>query len=92
MANSIIQERKECLVCKTTVGLHKHHIYGSANRNRSEKFGLWCWLCQYHHLDSKDGVHFNKQFMEDLHILGQIAYENKYGGESFLQEFGKNYL
>ena len=88
---SIIQNNKECYVCKTTLGLHLHHcLYGTANRKLADKYKLTVWLCGYHHNLSNESVHFNKDL--DLHLkqLAQTKFEETYN-ESFLKVFGKNY-
>jgi hypothetical protein len=87
---SIIQNNKECYVCKTTLDLHKHHIFGASNRKHSERFGLTVFLCGYHHDLSDEGVHFRKDL--DLHLkqLAQTRFEETYT-ESFIKVFGKNY-
>ena len=91
MAESIIQKEKECFVCHSTTCLESHHIFGAANRRLSEEYGLWIWLCREHHT-GKDGVHFNKDFMQELHEFGQTVFEQQYDRETFIQRFGKNYL
>lgn len=89
---SIIQKQKECLVCHTTQNLEKHHIFGgNARRDLSEKCGLWVWLCHEHHTGNT-GVHFQKQFMDDLHELGQTVFSELYGDNVFFERFGKNYI
>ena len=90
---SIIQNKKECFVCKTIYNLHNHHIfYGTANRRLSEKYGLKVWLCGNHHNLSNEGVHFNRKL--DLYIkkIGQAAFEKTHTREEFMKIFGKNYL
>lgn len=91
---SIIQDEKECYVCKNTIRLHSHHIlYGTANRKLSELYGLKVWLCGKHHNLSNEGVHFNKEL--DLHLkrLAQEHYEARYGDRvDFRETFGRNYL
>ena len=91
---SIIQDNKECYVCKTTLGLHDHHIlYGTANRKWSERFGLKVWLCGPHHNLSNAGVHYNKELDLQLKRLAQEHYEANYGCRlSFIDTFGRNYL
>lgn len=37
---SIIQKEKQCLVCHTTKGLHRHHVYHGPLRSVSEKNGF----------------------------------------------------
>ena len=49
-------------------------------------------MCQPHHRDSKEGVHFNKDLDLELKKLAQKRFEEKYGHEKFMAIFGKNYL
>ena len=92
MAKSIIQTEKECLICKTTIGLDKHHVFGAANRRLSEKYGLTVFLCREHHTGNA-GVHRNKVFNERLKKLGQKRFEEHCGSrEDFMRIFGRNYL
>lgn len=91
MAKSIVQKEKCCLVCRTKLNLQKHHIFGGPNRKISDEYGLVVYLCADHHT-GQHGVHFDKGFMQDLHELGQIAFEEKYDRATFIQRFGKNYL
>ena len=93
MSESIISNKKECLVCKTNYNLHRHHIfYGSANRKKSEKFGCWCYLCANHHNMSNAGVHFDKELDKKLKIYTQKRFLEVYPNENFLKIFGRNYL
>jgi hypothetical protein len=90
---SILQDKKECWVCKTTQGLHKHHIYfGTADRKKSEKYKCWCYLCGYHHNLSNAGVHFDKQLDTLLKRETQKKFEQLYGHDKFMQVFKRNYL
>ena len=75
-----------------TLGLHSHHIFGAANRKKSEQHGLKVWLCGYHHNLSNTGVHFNKLLDSKLKRLAQGKYEETHTREEFMQEFGRNYL
>lgn len=90
---SIIQNKKECYMCGTTLNLHEHHvIFGTSNRKNSEKYGLKVWLCQEHHTGSR-GVHFNREFDMHLKKLAQKHFEAKFGANtSFKTVFGKSYL
>lgn len=91
---SVLQEVKECYVCKTIYNLHRHHVFeGTANRRQSEKYKLTVWLCGYHHNLSNEGVHFNKDL--DLHLkkFAQEHFEAEIGSrEDFRRAFGKSYL
>ena len=92
--DSIIQKEKECFVCKSTIGLHSHHIlFGSANRKHSERLGLKVFLCYLHHNGSNEAVHFNKALDMYLKRIAQRHFEERYGDrEEFIRVFGKSYL
>lgn len=90
--DSIMQDEKFCYVCGSRMNLQCHHIFGgTANRKKSEKYGLKVWLCFEHHL-GRDGVHYNKTLMEHMHKVGQETFEKTHTREQFRQEFGKSYL
>lgn len=90
---SIMQDKKECYLTGRTWGLHKHHIFGASNRNNSEKYGLWIWLCPELHNMSENGVHNNAELMQTIRKAGQMAFEREHGSrEDFVRIFGKNYL
>lgn len=90
---TVLQQAKECYVCKTRIGLHSHHIiYGTANRKKSEKYGLKVWLCYEHH-EGNTGVHFNKKLDTELKQLAQEYFETHYGDRNnWRREFGRSYL
>lgn len=94
MAKSIISNERECLVCKTTFDLHRHHVFfGTANRKLSEQYGCWVYLCGRHHNLSNAGVHFNKPFDTKLKQICQKKWEELNGSrEDFIRTFGRNYL
>jgi len=94
---SIISNEKECFVCgakEWTEALHKHHIFGAFNRTRSDREGLWVWLCPKHHNMSNEGVHFNRPFDIVLKKYAQSRWEqeNEEGREEFIKRYGKSYL
>jgi hypothetical protein len=90
---NILQNNKECYVCKTTLGIHKHHIFGASNRTRSEKMNFTVFLCGYHHNLSNEGVHFNKDLDTHLKKYAQEYFEANLGTrEDFRIMFGKSYL
>lgn len=89
---SIIQQNKECYYCKTTLNLHKHHIYGGANRNISEQNGFWVYLCATHHDMSDDSVHFNKEMCEELQKDCQRIYCEDHTIREFRKLIGRNFL
>ena len=94
MRKSIVEgDPSVCYVCGCSRGLQRHHIFGG-NRNRtwSERYGLTVHLCYQHHLDSREGVHFNAELTKTLHKEGQRAFEREYPDKVFADIFGINYL
>lgn len=91
--NSILQVEKECYITNSTLGLHKHHIYGAANRNISEKNGFWIWLrADYHNTNSRIDIHHNREFDLKLKRECQAKYEETHNREEFVKLIGRNYL
>ena len=95
MSESIISNERQCIVCGSTLDLHRHHIFeGFGRRQISEKHGCWCYLCSKHHnASSKYGIHFNK--MLDLHVkqMCQKAWEEKHGSrDEFIRLFTRSYI
>ena len=89
---SILQDRKECLICRTTQNLECHHcIHGTANRKIADREGLWIWLCRMHHTGSL-GVHNNREL--DLKVIryAQEKYEETHTREEWRELFGKSWL
>jgi len=91
---SVLQKENECFICGTTHNLHKHHvIYGTANRKKSEQYGLTVKLCFPHHNGSSRGVHLDKALDEHLKKIAQLYFENHIGDRRmFIREFGRSFL
>lgn len=87
---SILQDRKECLICRTTANLEEHHCFSGVRRQAAEKHGLKVWLCRAHHT-GPDGVHNDQSLKIKLMQMAQTEFEKKYGRRAFLEAFGKNY-
>lgn len=91
-------EMRECWLCGrngATDPLDKHHIFGGANRSKSERLGLTVYLCHHScHIFGEDAVHRNKYTMRMIHRFGQqkAMKENGWDVDQFIREFGKNYL
>lgn len=89
---------KECFLCKRNGRgdrLEKHHIFGAANRPKSEKYGLVVYLCgERCHRNGPYSTHQNKQVADYLHRYGQekCMREQNWSVEKFVKEFGKNFL
>lgn len=92
-AKSIITENmSECWVCGSPNTQIHHICYGGANRKLSDRYGLVIPLCPYHHLDSREGVHFDNDLNMALRKLAQKKFEERYPDLSFRAIFGQNYL
>lgn len=87
---SILQNDKECLICKSPY-VECHHVFEGSRRQKSDKYGLTVWLCRAHHTGTY-GVHFNTNLERKLKVFAQKEFEKKYGHDFFMREFGKNYL
>lgn len=74
--------------------LEKHHIFGAANRKKSEQDGLFVWLCGDRcHRNGERAVHRDKFTMRLFHEIGQKAWEEHYGTrKDFMKRYHKNYL
>ena len=92
MSKSIVSNERMCYVCGTPYNLHKHHVYGGANRKKSEQYGCWIYLCAKHHNMSDEGIHFNKTLDTLVKDAVQTYWERENGTtEDFIKVFGKNY-
>ncbi len=89
---------RECFLCGkngSSDPLDKHHIFGGANRKKSERFGLTVDLCHHEcHIFGKHAVHNDANVMQRLHEYGQrkAMTEQGWSIEDFIREFGRNYL
>lgn len=90
--DSIMQDRKECYISKSTEGLHKHHVFRGSRRRASEKWGCWVWLRWDWHNGAHYGVHNNPELERWLMRECQKEFEKRYGHEKFMEVFGKNFL
>lgn len=97
---SIIQPRKEyCYLCQKLhpeywpkYATDEHHIiFGIANRQLSEKYGLKVYLCPEHHTTGKEAVHKNYGVARMLQAIGQQAFEEHFPKLNFLEIFGRNF-
>jgi hypothetical protein len=92
MADSIMQDRKECFITHSTEGLDKHHIMRGSRRKAAEKWGCWVWLRHDWHNGAYYGVHNNPTLELQLKKLCQMRFEELYGHDKWMAVFGKNYI
>ena len=85
---------RECEICGSTRWLERHHVFNSAYREKSEKFGAVADLCHFCHNEPPNGVHHNAENMRQLKAKYQMLIMDKYGmsEQDFVREFGKSYI
>ena len=77
---SILQDEKECYICKTTSGLHLHHVFfGTYRRKQSDKYGVTVCLCQKHHME----LHAKRDLQLRLFEIAQTKFEEILGAHIF---------
>lgn len=97
---SILKTQKgTCYLCVRLNGdySHKytegHHIlFGSGQRDNSEKEGLKVDLCLEHHRIGKMAIHNNKAMRDSLCEIAQEEYEKTHSREEWRKFSKKNYL
>lgn len=89
---------RRCWLCGrngATDPLDRHHIFGAANRKKSERYGLVVYLCHHDcHIFGAEAVHQNAETMNLVRQYGQrkAMQEQGWTTEDFIREFGKNYI
>lgn len=88
---SKISKDKVCLLTGGTDNLERHHmLFGTANRNKCEVDGLWCWLTHTKHQEIHNQDVESKRYLQEL---AQKTYEKEIGTrEQFIKRYGKSYL
>lgn len=93
---SILQTKKECLICKTPFDLHVHHVFeGNGRKQISEREGLVVWLCPFHHNASSHSVHLNEALNKKVKRWSEqkwLEHNKDKTVEDFIRLFRKNYL
>lgn len=92
--NSIMSDDYKCYVCGNTKYLNVHHVfYGTANRQNSEDYGCWIYLCTRHHTMGSSAIHNNRVLDNRIKRLCQQKWEERFGGrDEFIKVFGRSYL
>lgn len=89
---------KKCWLCGKNGSadpLDRHHIFGGANRKKSEKYGLVVYLCHHDcHIFGPNAAHNNAETMLKIRQYGQkkAMEENDWTTADFIREFDRNYL
>lgn len=96
---SIIQDNScYCFLCGMNYNLEpldKHHIFGGAMRNKSERYGLFVYL--HHskcHIFGEKSAHKNVEVGNRLKAYAQRVAMEKYGWtvDDFIRKFGRSYI
>lgn len=90
---SVFTDNMDCCIYTGSGNVERHHIFGGANRARSETYGFVVPLRPDYH---PNGVHFdpkNGDIDADLKKAAQRYFEANIGTrEDFRKEFGKSWL
>lgn len=106
MAKSIMQDTKECYLCRKeaekagywgplpNTGLHKHHfIFGKGNRPLAEEHGLWGYVCAArHHEYGPEAPHVNANVRKQLAADAQREFEKTHTRKEFTDIFHENFI
>lgn len=92
-AESIItNDMCHCYVCGSpNVEIH-HIIFGTANRDLSDKFGLIVPLCSKHHRTGKHAVHKDINANLFFKKMAQEQFKKHFPQYDFIEIFGKDWL
>lgn len=94
MSDSIISNEKVCFRCGSTQNLHRHHIVSGRFREKSERFGLWIYLCASCHVLGNEAVHSARgiPYSNYLRKIAQERFEMTHSHEEWMKEFKRNWL
>lgn len=90
---SVLTDNLRHCIITGSPDVHIHHVFGGANRSKSEGDGFIIPLHPNMHNMSNKGVHFNREM--DLHYkrLCQKYYESHMGDrKAFIARYGKSWL
>lgn len=74
-------------------GTERHHVFfGTANRKKSERWGMVAELCPGCHRHSRSAVHSCRATDIVLKRRYQRKFEEQHSRALFMAEFGRNYL
>ena len=91
---SILQNKKQCYVCETTLNMHTHEVFFGKNRQKSIEDGCCVYLCGKHHNQSNAGIHFNHELDLKVKKEMQLKWQQVYNKttDDFIKRYGRNYL
>ena len=84
----MIDDKYRCHICGRTGMLQKHHCLHGSRSKAADRHDLTVWLCLHCHQELHDHGVCDLQLEQEA----QRYFEEKYGHEQYMKEFGKNYL
>lgn len=69
-----------------------HHIYRNAFRDKATEYGCWIWVRPDWHNLSNYSIHSDYNLELRLEALCQLAFEDKYSHEMFMDIFKHDYV
>ena len=85
-----------CFLCdRYTDSTDLHHIFGGANKRKSEEDELMVWLCRTCHNEVHHGAHCSGELMMRLRQYGEklwLCNNPDKTVEDFIKRYGRNYL
>lgn len=90
---SVFTDNMDCCIFTGSYQVERHHIFGGANRKRSEYYGFVVPLRPDLHPNGVFAGEHAKEVDEYLKRMAQEYFEANYGTrEDFRREFGRSYL
>lgn len=90
---------RKCWLCGANGSadpLDKHHLFGGALRKKSERDGLYVYLCHDQcHIFGRYAAHQCAETAQALHEYGERKWLAEHPGttvEDFIHEYGRNYI
>lgn len=92
-SNSFFDSEPYCIYCHTQSGkIDRHEIFHGPYRDKSKRYGCWCYLCHEHHMM----LHCGELPELDIKLKTECqAMAMRYYGwntDKFISIFGKNYI
>ncbi len=84
----LTNDMEHCIICGRSPVAWHHVINGTANRKKSDAFGLIIPLCPKHH----DMIHDDQRLDIIWKKRAELKFIDLYGAEMWMETFHKNYL
>ena len=85
-------DMETCFMTGTTYWIERHHVFGGANKARSEEYGFIMPVTHNLHNEPPKGIHYNKALRRMLKQYCQRKYEETKSRQMFIFEFGENFI